>query len=305
MLRAVFLFTFLLICTRAFAFNCMHRGLQEQVKTLITPVAVHEEEDTRRLEHEYAADHEQDPNVVRNRFAATGQLICPNKIGSASLVGSNGTIVTAAHMFYNKKTCAEINKPGDCKFVTVSKGVEVSIPLGSPVEMGFKCPQKPGPEDDWAVLKLTKKAAGIKEYGLPFGELNLKPGQKVIAVNGVNADIFTVDRAGQKNYPKTIQDCNTGANNYDTSGQFAQFESTCASSEGTSGSAVIQQSAFGDVFAGVTTGNFESVKDSRAAIARGEPNKGVYRPGEWGSTHIPLKGKFLSAVKTAANMDPK
>ncbi|MGE3759719.1 MAG: trypsin-like peptidase domain-containing protein [Pseudobdellovibrionaceae bacterium] len=305
MLRAFFLLAILVTSAHAFAFNCMHRGLQEQVfKDLIVPVAVHEEEDTRRVEEDYATDHSVDPQTIRDRFAATGQLLCGGYKGSASLVGSSGTIVTTAHTFFNKKTCAEINKPSDCTFVTISKGVTVSIPVGSSVEMGFKCPQKPGPEDDWAVLKLQRKATGIKAYSLPFGEVKLRRGQGVIAVNGRNADIFYSDKNGKKIHPKTVQDCYSGENYY-SSNRFSMFESTCASSEGTSGSAIVQSSSFGDVFTGLTTGNFERIEDSRAAIARGEKNMGVYVPGKWASTHIPVTDKFLAAIRLAGTLDPK
>lgn len=284
------------------AFNSTQPKLQKQFEH-VQEAAVHEEEDTRRVEDAYAKEHGLDLEAVQARFAATGQLRCANGTGSASLVGNAGTIVTAAHMFFDKKSCTQINTTDQCSFVTVSRGVEISIPLGRTVDIGFgfKCPQLP--DDDWAVVKLQRKALGIRPYNLPFGQVDVRRGKKIIAVNGRNADIFFLDKAGRKHLPKTIQHCTAGQNNY-RDDRFSQFESTCASSEGTSGSAILLAMSFGDEFVGVTTGNLESAQASRAAIARGEPNKGVYRPGEWGSTHLPLSGRFLSAVKAAATIEP-
>ena len=286
----------------ASALSHMHPKVPQQSRQ-IQEAAIHEEEDTRRSEEAYAREHGQGLKSVQERFAATGQLICKNMNGSASVVGNTGTIVTAAHMFFKRKSCEEINKTSDCSFVTVSKGVEISIPLGQMVEIGLKCPLPSVPEDDWAVVKLRSKAIGVKPYTIPFGNPSLSRGQKIIAVNGRNADIFSLDRTGRKRFPKTIQDCATGENYY-RADRVVQFESTCASSAGTSGSAVVQATSFGNVFAGVTTGNFEAMTDSRAGLTRGESNRGGYRPGEWASVHIPLSGRFLSAIKAAGTIEP-
>ena len=115
MLKTLLTLSLLIICPYAKAFNCVHRGLQEQARQIIKTAVV--DEDGRMTEEEYAAAKGVPPDVVRSRFAATGKLKCGKYEGTAQLTGDNQTITTSAHMFTNRENCQSLVGPESCKFI--------------------------------------------------------------------------------------------------------------------------------------------------------------------------------------------
>jgi hypothetical protein len=290
----------LLSSLNAHAFNCMHRGLQEQVNQ-ITKISWVEEpgELGRRTVEQYAIDKGTTKEAIQDRFAATGLLDCDGEKSTAQLSGDNSTISTVAHAFTDSKSCKKRDvSVRSCTFtVTTSKGKQ-TVYVSGMVGQGFKCPIKPRDSDDWAVLKLKNPIKGVKPYSLPKRDDGLKKGDKVVSVNAYNNDVFSVNKAGAKKFPKTIEECSDKFDHYDPV-EVLYFQSTCDLAGGASGGTILK--ADSDVLMAIHKGN----RDTYADVDAGRDGRSVHKPwakGQWASYHVLVKGEFLETLRQATGL---
>ncbi|MGZ3722203.1 MAG: hypothetical protein ACXVA9_04685, partial [Bdellovibrionales bacterium] len=79
-------------------------------------VAIFGKVEHRKTVTEFATATGQDPNVVDQKYSATGDLSCAGKGGTAQVTIKNNLITTSAHALFNPKTCVPIASPSGCTF---------------------------------------------------------------------------------------------------------------------------------------------------------------------------------------------
>lgn len=302
--RASLIFTsfILLNSPAAFAINCMHKGLETQVRNMVEKVAIIEEEgeDGRRTEEEYAAENGVPVSEVQNRFAATGIIKCGKYTGTAQLTGSNDTITTVAHMFSGASECTPGVPPESCTFTTKNGNDVQTEEISELVGKGFKCPKPPRKGDDWAVLKLRNSIKGVKPYRTPSLNENINADDKVISIAGSSDDFQRADkRMGKMIFPKSIESCQVKQI------YLGLFASTCDFSGGNSGGSVLRQSESGDVLLGISKGNNESKKERENALIKNIVRREKYNEGKWATYHVPVAGEFLDTIERANVSSPR
>lgn len=185
---------------------------------------------------EYAAKNGLSLKSVEADFAASGQIHCDNShhkgSASAELIAKD-VIVTAAHLLWEPEAgdhqCEVKAAPNECRFETVVDGKVKSVPVMSVLAVGGHCPDHiPDDSNDWLILKLKRPVKGVAPYAI--GDSNtVRKGDKVLAVNGANGDLARVNGR----LPMTISECEWRD---EVNGLRA---TTCGSSYGTSGSAIL------------------------------------------------------------------
>ncbi|MBO4226643.1 hypothetical protein [Bradyrhizobium neotropicale] len=288
----------------AHAFNCMHRGLQEQVNQM-TKVGWVEEpgELGRRTEDEYATDHGKTFEEIQDRFAATGVLDCNGAKVTAQLTGDQSTISTVAHAFTDPKTCKKWDgvRADRCTFTVRSSQREQTVDVSGVVIQGFNCPAKPKASQDWAVLKLKTPLKGIRPYQLPKSYDHIDERDKVIAVNARNSDYFYSDKkTGEKVYPKTIEDC-TSKIGYPDPVEFKIVGSTCDPTPGASGGSILKSNSKGDILVALTRASDETPQEEELG-RQGKPVRKPFKAHQWSGYSVAVTGDFLAALRRATGI---
>lgn len=280
---------------------CSSQGNADSISSsLVHQIAIVDADD-RKTEAEYAAEKNLPISEIQKRFAATGVLSCRGNTSSGQLTHSNSIVTTAAHTFYDPKTCATETAPESCIFTVKVGGVEKSANVLRLLATGYKCPQTPAPTDDWAVLHLTKPINDVEPYAIPMAK-HLVESQiwvvgPAISVSG-SSDFFRVNRAtGKKEFPKSIEDCAL-RKAYWRSGKPVLFDSDCDSGEGNSGGSLLRRMGSKYVLIGVTKSNNESA-ESRKSADQSLANKGPYVQGKWATYFVPVANEFLMAIESA------
>lgn len=244
-------------------------------------------EDGRKTEEEYARYKNVPLYEIQNRFAATGILRCPNRIGSAQLTGDNRTLTSVAHLFRSRE-CKTINRPDECTFEYVTKGTKRSMRLSGEVEMGHYC-ESSWRAQDWSILKLAAPIEDVTPYMVPGEFDDPMPGTKVVSVSAGAVDFRRKDKiTGTVVTPKSIEECTVkwlhpGPGGFNS----IAFDTDCDSDHGNSGGSVLRVTKVGLMLVGVTAG-------ARAEKNHSKSNE--YREQEWATRHMSVYGKFLEAI---------
>jgi hypothetical protein len=274
---------------------CIRRDLNCRFGDLLKPVGIFGIPD-RRTEKEWAEENGMKLNDVQKRYAATGTLKCKNLQLSADLVMVDDIIVTSSHIFKDKKTCAKVEDPKNCKFMVKVGNEMQTVNLGAIIDDGFKnCPPKPS--DDWAIVRLKKKIKGISPYAVDASQ-EISSNQTVSSVTALNFDLYR----NKKRLPvetKTIGKC-TSAHIYMVESEAGLFSTDCDGSEGQSGGAILNDDPHGPpVLLGIHRSVSETEQQLKSAIARGEANAGDFDEDHWANRHVALRGQFLKSLLEA------
>lgn len=293
---------------------CMRNGYCEDIQSLAKRIGA-VGTDRRMTEEEFAdkgLPYKVPLSSVQKRFAPTGDIDCPNGPGSGQLTGDPGLITTAAHLFYDMETCKLLDKPQTCTF-TVKIGIDEYKSKLKPVareDIGFKCNDKQNPRDkkswggeqspydDWAVLELDPPIENVGHYEVPEEDHVVEEDGKVIAVLAGSLDFPARDKQGRViqpiTYPKTIENCQR-KKIYGPS-PVRLMETTCDNAQLGSGGSLLQRFEKRDFLVGIVTSNKETKEElARARASKTEIRK-EYKPGEWTTFVVPLKGEFRKAV---------
>ncbi|MCO4055010.1 MAG: trypsin-like peptidase domain-containing protein [Bosea sp.] len=112
--------------------------------------------------------------------SATGHVSCGSGSGTAQLVGSGGTIVTAAHVLFGRNGLRADSR--NCRFEIIVDGARLTAPIDvTRVRAGTSDPYKAHASHDWAVARLAAPLRGVAPYNL--GAMP-SPGQSVTLVSG-------------------------------------------------------------------------------------------------------------------------
>lgn len=228
--------------------------------------------DERQTFDQYALNKGVSPSTVEKTFAATGVLACGDAQVTAQLTESSSVITTSGHFFkVPTEGCREMPtlKSKKCSFYTHDgSGWNVEHPVDvSSLQLGTCVP---GQHDgDWAVLKLSKPAKGVKPYTIPGESEALSEPQKVI-----NPVAFSDNFKVGGTYPRSLTECsikNAGS----------LLLTDCDSGQGASGSA-----------------NLKQERGSLKLIAITSYSE--YGSEGWSNYSVPLTGDFYRAVREAA-----
>jgi hypothetical protein len=251
---------------------------------------------------EYAAHKRLSTAVIRDRYAATGILVCGGMMGSAQLTGANNIVTTSAHLFEDEKTCAALANPSECIF-KISQGAKVvGYRVAARVATGFTCPnnRKMKAGDDWAILRLEENVPGVTPYKYPYSESFARADdEQVIAVAGASYDFFVTDRRGNKTYPRSIEDCTVKEVRY-VSGNGAYVKTDCDGAMYSSGGSLMRATPRGDVLIGIFKGTSETHDMADEAVTVNRRNQRVYDSRNWFSLFVSATGEFLKALESAA-----
>lgn len=112
--------------------------------------------------------------------SATGHVTCGSGSGTAQLVGSGQTIVTAAHVLFGRGGLR--GTAANCRFEVVVGGERLSAPIDTArVRSGTSDPYMQHASRDWAVARLATPLRGITPYALGGAPAS---GQGVTLVSG-------------------------------------------------------------------------------------------------------------------------
>jgi hypothetical protein len=111
---------------------------------------------------------------------ATGHVSCGSGSGTAQLVGSGSTIVTAAHVLFGRNGLRADSR--SCRFEIIVDGARLTAPIDvTRVRAGTHDPYKAHASHDWAVARLAAPLRGVAPYNLGSTP---SPGQSVTLVSG-------------------------------------------------------------------------------------------------------------------------
>jgi TonB family protein len=267
-------------------------------------VAVYGDKDHRRTEPEWAKQTGQSLETVRDRYAATGKLICGGRRATAQLTISNDIITTAAHVVRLKDGCATID-PRSCSFeVTTPNGLR-EYRVGQLVARGAcaaNASRLATMVNDWAVLKLERPVDGVAPYRVDANKtLGLWQGDRV--VNVAHSVDFT-RRTGPVEHPKHIAECTI--HNLAPSAPPRVIATDCDAAQGASGGSLLSDPG-GEaepILIGVLSGTHETPRAAAEAGRRGRPTAKPFDLMTWSTVHVALSHEFLDAVLRAAHQEP-
>lgn len=231
-------------------------------------------------------------NQAEAMFGATGALRCGEETASGNVVGKRDVLAVSAHAFWNPETCQQVARPEDCTFMTIVDGREISLKIGGILATGFQCPNIPGPEDDWVVLSLKEEVPRKIE---PYSVGEISEGERVLAVNGANADFFEKSpNTGKARYAKSFADCV-----YDQPVN-RMLATDCSSSFGSSGSALLNSRR---ELVAINCSGTENEKDLLNALGKKpfKANSCQYDMLKCASYYVEVKGAFKKALEDAAS----
>ena len=161
---------------------------------------------------------------ARAAYGATGRIRCGGAHGTAQLVGGGAVIVTASHVLYggNGRLRADA-----CSFeVMTSAGLKRVAVDPSTVIVGSRDPLSSPAVNDWAVVALEQKVAGIQPYRIGGG-----------TGSGVDVTMVSGRRLGQRGW--TVQTCKIHGR---AGNRPAEIRLDCSAEKGDSGAAVLTRS---------------------------------------------------------------
>lgn len=121
-----------------------------------------------------------DRRAAAGGHGATGHVSCGSGAGTAQLVGSGLTIVTAAHVLFGRNGLR--GDASNCRFEVMIGGQRLSAPIDvTRVRAGTSQPYAAHASHDWAVARLAAPLSGISPYALSSG---VARGQGVTLVSG-------------------------------------------------------------------------------------------------------------------------
>jgi hypothetical protein len=264
------------------------------------PIAVFGADD-RRTEEAYARENGMSVAEVQKRYAANGRLICDKAILNANLVLVNDLIVTSAHAFSSSEYCKKRSTPKNCSFEARLGAVKIRIGVSRLESIGFRCEktstEKQSMVDDWAVLRLKNELKGIVPFSISNGE-SMKGNSTVTAVSSINVDFFPNGKQASQ-FVKSIGSCLIHKL-YRKSGDVVFFSSDCDGAEGSSGSALLDDSSStAPVLLGILQGGNETGEQLTSAVRTKSPNTAEFAEDKWASYGVPLQGEFLKGVLAA------
>jgi hypothetical protein len=311
--------SFIFICSLAFArgrCDCTISQFTdlEDLRDMIVKVAVYGTAEHRKTEQELADATGEKVGDIHERYSSTGTLVCAGNEGSAQVTLKNNIITTAAHMFFEEKTCKRIASPSDCVLTLKSlSGAEQKIKVKEQVKdgMGFKCPTIPTGDLDWAVLRLDGAATGVQPYTVE--ELPGKGLAEGTAVTLVahSIDFWRKDSSGNKVFPKHIQR-NCHITKVYGAWEPGMYKGDCDATGFSSGGSILVEGAKGPILSAIFSGQNETreqeyqslnreEKDSKGRLTgKGVPNIAPYNLDTWSGYYVAVTGNFLRAIRSAA-----
>jgi hypothetical protein len=277
----------------------------QRFQHLAEPSHVHRvaiiDEDSRQTEAEFAKKTGQPLSAVQRRFAATGQFRCRGAVFSGQVTGKHDVVTTAAHGFYDLKSCKPKVDRKSCTFAVTIGAKRIQRRVKSVEGTVFqKCVNAADPGDDWAVVRLDRPIAEATPYDVnPYGLLMLK-NEKILSVSAGAFDFFRpgVPAAVSTNM-KTIDECQIMGVDRSWGGLPHIVETDCDTGKGNSGGSVLRHRDGRDVLLGIHSGNDEIEGLAQRVGQTGVPNKGNYRPNEWASYFVNANGVFFEALQRA------
>lgn len=141
----------------------------------------------------------------------------------------------------------------------------------------------------------NQRATRNRIYRLPNRFDHIDEKEKIIAVNAINTDFVRETVTGKKKMVKSIEECESRFG-YREPVKIMSFESTCDTSNGSSGGSILKVNSKGDILVGITKGS-HALEEERISGANGNVVKKPYKEGEWASYHVAVAGEFLATLR--------
>jgi V8-like Glu-specific endopeptidase len=121
---------------------------------------------------------------ARSKFAASGRVMCPFNEGSAFLVGSNDTIVTARHNIFREARMAAGNvKLGNCAFEVSLGGSSTWYEVDTrSIEFSTKEQRTIADRFDWIALKLKNPVIGVTPFKIPSSRVTANTPITIVSI---------------------------------------------------------------------------------------------------------------------------
>jgi hypothetical protein len=280
--------------------------------------------DRRQTVEELAHSTGESEHVLKNRFAATGVLlctggkllcgdgktICNTSEGTAEIAIGSQTIVTAAHIMEDPDTCLVEEQASHCTFTIETPTGTQSIKVDHLIEKGLDCPRSSGARNDWAVLKLSRPVTGVKPYRVDDTRTHtLRQGASVFLVCH-SIDFIRKDARGKDYNPKHLASCAI-KHPYPSWGRTTLASTDCDLDHACSGGSVLSGNEEDPALIGIPTQFDEPWDETKKAVEEHKVDTKEYyeamtlstRPN-WASYITPVNGKFLNAIRKANGLPP-
>lgn len=262
----------------------------------------------RKTAEEYATAHQTVDTVIKERFAASADILCGGMLGQAQIIIRRDVVVTAAHNIFKTGTCTPLAKLSTCKIQYEVAGKKLSVPLKKMIKNGYECPLKKDSsgkprqiayaEDIVSIRLQSPVDSNVKPYAITTKSIIEK--QATTAV-GKSQDFVRIDDNGKKSYPKHYGDCqikdNWGGVATDMMG------TNCDSSGYSSGGGLFKYTDLSEYayvppeLLGILQGSSETKQQILAAKGK-QINSGTYDAKTWDSWYIPISGSVLDSLKS-------
>lgn len=128
---------------------------------------------------------------ARKKFAASGRIMCPFNEGTAFLVGSNDTIVTARHNQRDARVDGKKTILVNCAFEVSLDGASTWYEIDpSSIEYPDQKQRSATDRFDWIVMKLKNPVVGVTPYRIPTAPIELDTS---VTVASIRQDDFPHD----------------------------------------------------------------------------------------------------------------
>lgn len=256
----------------------------------------------RKTGEEYATAHATTEEVIKTRFAASGDILCGGMMGQAQVVIRRDVILTAAHTIYETGTCKLRANLNSCKLRYEVRGRTKSVALKEVIKGGYKCPRDPSEEIDITKDIVEVRLAGSVDKAVMPYAINTKemiPSQAVTAV-GKSLDFKIKDIQGKTVFPRHYGDCQIK----DSWGEPTSFimGTNCDVSGYNSGGGIftyqdVKEYAFEPPeLLGISQGSSETAEQKHSTSGHSD-NIRPYNSEFWQSTYIPITGPMLDSLK--------
>lgn len=276
---------------------CTANSQFKEIPNLAKKIAVFDEPD-RKVDVQYAKAHNENVEVIRKRFAPTGDFHCGqgNDWFGGQLTIKDNVVTSSAHAFFNDDCTRRHADLSQCKFILIVDGKERSFEIEKIEGSGYLCNRIPfRAKDDWAVIRLKERVPPqIKPYRVDPRVTAAIQGKKVVAV-GKSSDFYY--QAGNKIiFPKHYADCI--AKTTLTGPENGTIATNCDSAERTSGSSLLAGNVDDPILVGVHSGSSETHQQLEQAWKNHKPNQGKFDSLDWASYATPVSGEFYEFLST-------
>lgn len=246
-------------------------------------------EPDRMIADEYGAVHFTTGDVIRQRYAASGDFHCGGMLSQGQVVVRKNTILVSAHAIFVTNSCERRASIATCTFTVTAKGLVQNIPVKALITAGYECSGSPRFEhsDDWALLELeTNVEDGVLPYAVNTRE---RIGDRQVVAVGKSRDFVQI-RAGKRTYPRHYGDCQI----IDDWGD--ELGTNCDSSGYSSGGGLFYAVDGPPTLIGILQGSSETNVEIKKAESAGTINKREYDSATWDSVYVPIVGQLKATL---------